>query len=124
MRGDDRGSLISLEAATGVPFDIRRVYYIFGTGPGVVRGLHAHTKLRQWAICVAGSCTITLDDGQLPIGRPGSTRPTVHSKSDRWCGGKCAISRRTPSCWCSPARRYDEEDYIRDYQDFLGQVGA
>src|SRR4051812_8026629 len=64
VRGDERGSLIALEAATGVPFAIERVYYIFGTRAGVVRGLHAHHALTQWAVCLAGACTMLLDDGR------------------------------------------------------------
>jgi len=46
-----------------VPFPIKRVYYIFGTKPGVKRGKHAHRKLRQLAICLSGSCRFLMDDG-------------------------------------------------------------
>ena len=50
--GDERGSLVALEGAQTVPFEIKRVYYIFATQPGVVRGFHAHRKLQQVAVCV------------------------------------------------------------------------
>ena len=62
--GDDRGSLIALESGRNVPFDIRRVYYIFGTEPDVKRGCHAHRDLSQVLVCVSGSCVIRLDDGR------------------------------------------------------------
>ena len=47
VHGDDRGSLIALENGHNLPFDVKRVYYIFGTKAGVPRGFHAHRKLKQ-----------------------------------------------------------------------------
>lgn len=123
VRGDDRGSLISLEAATGVPFDIRRVYYIFGTGSGVVRGMHAHKRLRQWAVCVAGACTITLDDGQnrsdILLDRPDRALeigPMIwREMRDFTADAVLLVLASEP---------FEEADYIRDYEEFLGLVSA
>ena len=70
VMGDDRGSLVALEGGVLVPFEIKRVYYIFGTKPEVRRGCHAHRFLQQLAVCVRGSCTFLLDDG--------SNQLTVH----------------------------------------------
>jgi hypothetical protein len=61
--GDQRDSLIELEAYKNIPFEIKRVYFIFNTKLGVSRGFHAHRKLQQVAICVKGKCRIELDDG-------------------------------------------------------------
>ena len=62
--GDDRGKLIALEALSEqVPFEVKRVYYIFDTTPGTVRGKHAHRQLKQVLVCLAGACTI---DCELP----------------------------------------------------------
>ena len=61
--GDDRGSLVALEALKTVPFEIKRVYYIFGTKHDVSRGYHAHRSLQQVAVCVSGKCRFVLDDG-------------------------------------------------------------
>jgi dTDP-4-dehydrorhamnose 3,5-epimerase-like enzyme len=123
VRGDDRGSLIALEAATGVPFDIRRVYYIFGTGSGMVRGMHAHRQLRQWAVCVAGACTITLDDG--------------HCRSEIVLDAPDQALEIGPMIWREmrdftpdavllvlASEPYDESDYVREYQNFLELVSA
>lgn len=63
INGDDRGSLISLEANKTIPFDIKRVYYIYGTKPDVTRGKHAHKNLAQVLICVKGFVKIHLNDG-------------------------------------------------------------
>lgn len=62
--GDDRGALVAIESHKTVPFDIKRVYYIFGTQFGVSRGFHAHRALQQVAVCVTGKCRMVLDDGQ------------------------------------------------------------
>jgi len=62
-KGDSLGWLVALEEGRQVPFPIKRVYYIFGTKPGVKRGKHAHRKLRQLAICLSGSCRFLMDDG-------------------------------------------------------------
>ena len=61
--GDDRGQLVAIEAMKDLPFEIKRVYYIYDTLPGVRRGFHAHLNLQQILLCVNGSCKIHLDDG-------------------------------------------------------------
>ena len=61
--GDNRGSLVSLEYDKNIPFSIKRVYYIFDTKKDVIRGYHAHVKLKQVAICLKGTCKFLLDDG-------------------------------------------------------------
>ena len=58
VHGDDRGSLIALENGLNLPFDVKRVYYIYGTKEGVSRGFHAHKKLKQLLIAVSGRATI------------------------------------------------------------------
>ena len=65
--GDDRGSLIALEEGKNVPFEIKRVYYLYNTKPGVSRGFHAHKNLKQVVIAVRGSCRFVLDDGDEKI---------------------------------------------------------
>ena len=64
LKGDNDGWLGALEVGKDVPFDIRRVYYIFGTQAAIVRGKHAHHTLQQLMVCLAGRCTVLLDDGK------------------------------------------------------------
>ena len=72
FKGDERGKLIPLEASSDqVPFEVKRMYYIFDTTPGTVRGKHAHKVLKQVLICVSGACTI---DCELPDGTKSSHR--------------------------------------------------
>ncbi len=63
QRKDSRGSLVAIEGLVDVAFDIKRIYYISGTGTDVRRGCHAHFHLKQMAVCVQGSCRFVLDNG-------------------------------------------------------------
>lgn len=115
--GDDRGSLVALETHKTVPFDVKRVYYIFGTQAGVSRGFHAHRALQQVAVCVTGKCRMVLDDGQR--------------REDVWLdsptkglliGGLVwrEMHDFSPDCvmLVLASEHYDEADYIRSYDDF------
>lgn len=62
--GDERGKLVSLEGDKNIPFDIKRVYYIFDTLPDQERGKHAHKSLEQIIIAIDGACQFILDDGK------------------------------------------------------------
>ena len=121
--GDGRGSLVAVEAKKTVPFDIKRVYFIFGTKQGVARGFHAHKALKQVAVCVTGSCRMLLDNGRAreEVLLDSPTKGLViedlvwHEMHDF-----------TPDCvlLVLASEYYDEYDYIRDYDDFLKLVGA
>lgn len=64
QHGDDRGMLVALEEYNDIPFEIKRVYYMYDTGTDVHRGFHAHKNLKQILICIHGSCKILLDNGK------------------------------------------------------------
>ena len=119
--GDDRGSLVALEANKSVPFDIKRVYYIFGTQPGVSRGFHAHKNLKQLAVCIIGSCRFVLDNGKQreEIMLDSSTTGLI-IEDLTWR----EMHDFTPDCvlMVLANQYYDENDYIRDYQEFLNVV--
>lgn len=61
--GDHRGQLVALEANKQIPFDVKRVFYIYGTQEDVPRGNHSHYKTKQFLVAVNGSCKVTLDNG-------------------------------------------------------------
>lgn len=121
IKGDARGSLIALEKEHNVPFDIKRVYYIFDTESGVRRGFHAHKNLKQLAICVKGSCKFLLDDG---------TNKRVYDLNEPTKGLyiEGLVWREmfdfSPDCvlMVLADAYYDETDYIRDYGSFLTEV--
>ncbi|TOP05117.1 dTDP-6-deoxy-3,4-keto-hexulose isomerase, partial [Vibrio parahaemolyticus] len=60
---DTRGSLVALEQNNDIPFDIKRVYYLYSMQSSVPRGFHAHKDTVQVAVCLNGSCEILMDDG-------------------------------------------------------------
>lgn len=116
--GDERGSLVSLEQNKNIPFEVKRIYYIFGTKEGVSRGFHAHKNLEQVAICVKGSCRFLLDDGknkeEVVLNDPSIglyisnvTWREMHDFSE-----DCVLI-------VLASELYDESDYIRDYNVFL-----
>lgn len=121
IKGDSRGSLIALEANKDIPFEIKRVYYIFDTKEGVVRGHHAHKTLEQVLICVSGSCIIVLDDGkersEVLLDKPNIG---LYVGPNMWREMKDftpdAVLLVLASDW------YDEADYIRNYSEFLAYL--
>ncbi|MCS3802733.1 dTDP-4-dehydrorhamnose 3,5-epimerase-like enzyme [Chromobacterium alkanivorans] len=116
--GDDRGALISLEDQRNVPFEIKRVYYLFSTKEGIRRGLHAHRNLRQMVIAVRGQCRFLLDDGkervELFLDNPAQGL-LVESMTWR------EMYDFSPDCvlMVLANEHYNESDYIRDYKEFL-----
>jgi dTDP-4-dehydrorhamnose 3,5-epimerase-like enzyme len=123
VRGDDRGSLIALEAACEVPFPIERVYFVFETRPGVDRGFHAHKSLEQWAVCVSGSCVMTMDDGRDRRSvRLDSPEKGLYIGPGIWR----EMSDFSPDAvlMVIASTRYDEADYIRRYEEFLDFAGT
>lgn len=64
IKGDERGSLVAIEGLRDIPFELKRVYYIFGNKKNIKRCFHAHKNLKQIAVCVSGSCKFLLDDGK------------------------------------------------------------
>ncbi len=119
--GDDRGSLVALEENKSVPFDIKRVYYIFGTKPEVSRGFHAHRELQQVAVCVNGKCRMVLDDGlhreEVWLNSPtkGLLIGNLVWREMHDFSNDCVLL-------VLASNYYDELDYIRDYETFLELV--
>ena len=116
--GDERGSLVALEGSKVVPFDIKRVYYIFGTKEGVSRGFHAHRNLKQVVVCVTGSCRFVLDNGKsreeiiLDSAATGLVIEDLTWREMHDFSQDCVLL-------VLASEYYDEADYIRDYQKFL-----
>lgn len=118
IKGDERGSLVAFEENHNVPFDIKRVYYIFATKGNVVRGKHAHKSLNQLLICTSGSCTILLDNGleknEFHLNNP---QKGLYITGLLWremfdFSSDCVLM-------VLASEYYDEGDYIRDYDEFL-----
>lgn len=119
--GDERGSLVALECNKSLPFDIKRVYYIFDTGEGVSRGFHAHRNLKQIAVCVTGSCRFVLDDGKgkeeviLEGATNGLLIEDLIWREMHDFSSDCVLL-------VFASEFYDELDYIRNYDVFKNIV--
>lgn len=118
QHGDNRGQLIALEKMKEVPFEIKRVYYMYDTVSGVRRGYHAHKKLQQILICIHGSCKIHLDDGkdtaEIILEKPFEG---LYVTNNMWR----EMYDFSPDAvlMVLASEYYDESDYIRNYHEFI-----
>lgn len=119
--GDERGMLIALEEKKNIPFEVKRVYFMYDTLEGVHRGKHAHKTLKQVLFCPCGACTISLDDGK-------ETKEVRLDKAIEGLLVEACVWREmydfTPDAvlMVLASDYYDEDDYIRDYDEFIRYV--
>lgn len=115
---DRKGNLSVVENGQTLPFDVKRVYYLYDVPGGENRGAHAHKELSQLIIAASGSFTVTLDDGKCKrsffLNRPYQglyVKPGMWRDLDDFSSGAV--------CMVLASEIYQKEDYIRDYQEFL-----
>jgi dTDP-4-dehydrorhamnose 3,5-epimerase-like enzyme len=115
---DNRGNLTFIEGNRHLPFEIRRVYYLYDVPAGAERGGHAHKNLEQFVIAASGSFTVVLDDGhrrrKFFLNRPhyGLYIPRMvwRELEDFSSGSICVVLA---------SELYDESDYYRNYDDYI-----
>ena len=121
IRTQTQGSLHFFEARKDIPFDIKRIYYVVDAPAGAERGGHAHKKLQQFLFCPYGKVEIKLDDGE-------KTESILLDRPDKGliltpCVWREMIWIKDASVLCvAVSDYYNENDYIRDYQDFIQHV--
>lgn len=115
---DRKGNLSVVQNGIDVPFDVKRVYYLYDVPGGESRGAHAHKELTQLIVAVSGSFSVTLDDGKVKrsfmLNRPYQgllVVPGIWRDLDDFSSGSV--------CMVLASHPYDKEDYIRDYDEFL-----
>ncbi len=119
---DPRGNLTAINGGVEVPFEIRRIFYLYDVPGGEARAGHAHYSLQELIIAASGSFDVTVDDGQTTsrfflnrayqaLYLPGMLWRTIENFSS---GAVCLVLAST---------EYDESDYIRDYDEFLRARG-
>ncbi|MGJ0321438.1 sugar 3,4-ketoisomerase [Aliarcobacter cryaerophilus] len=119
--GDHRGQLVALEANRQIPFDVKRVFYIYGTQEGVPRGNHSHYKTKQFLVAVNGSCKVTLDNGKekeiFDL-----NRPNLGLFQDALIWGTMHDFSSDCVLMVLADEYYVASDYITDYNKFLKEV--
>ena len=112
------GNITVLENGVNVPFDVKRVYYLYDVPSGEERGGHAHYELEQYIVAASGSFDVILDDGvnrrSISLNRPNLALhivPGLWRSLDNFSSGSI--------CMVLASHVYDEADYIRDYNKFL-----
>jgi len=115
---NDRGNLTVVQSLETVPFDIKRVFYLYDIPGGEARGAHAHKECHQFLVAASGSFEVVLDDGHekrtVYLNRPFKG---LHIPPGIWAAEQEFSSGAV--CLVLASEPYDEADYIRDYQDFL-----
>ncbi len=120
---DPRGNLTFVEGGQHIPFDIRRVYYLYDVPGGSERGGHAHLALHQFVIAMSGSFDIVLDDGfekkRVHLNRSYiglHLPPMIWRELDNFSSGSV--------CMVLASKVYAESDYLRDYSEYMCRVHA
>lgn len=118
---DTRGYLSVIEGEIDIPFEIKRIYYLYMV-PEAARGAHAHKELQQLMVATSGSVSVTLDDGKdkktFVLDKPWKgllVVPGLWRDLDNFAGGTV--------CMVLASEKYESEDYIRDYNEFLKYKG-
>lgn len=114
----ERGSISSVNNNTEIPFSVKRIYYLYDVPGGEERGAHAHINLKQLIIAASGSFDLTVDDGStrrtFQLNRPDMG---VLMPAGLWRGLNNFSSGSI--CLVLASEEYYEEDYVRDYSEFL-----
>ena len=113
-----KGDICVVENSRNIPFDIKRMYYLYDVPADALRGGHAHKDLYQLLVAASGSFTVHLDDGEhkrsVSLKRPYQAlliKPGIWREIDDFSSGSV--------CMVLASELYDENDYIRQYQDFI-----
>jgi hypothetical protein len=120
---DPRGNLTFIEGKNHIPFDIRRIYYLYDVPGGSERGGHAHLALHQFVIAMSGSFDIVLKDG-FEVKRVHLSRsymglylpPMIWRELDNFSSGSVSM--------VLASEVYEESDYLRDYSEYMRRVHA
>lgn len=117
---DHRGNLAVIEAMTDIPFEVRRVYYLYQF-TGAKRGGHAHKRLQQLFIALSGSFDVVLDDGRrkktVRLSDPAEglyVCPMIWREIENFAPGSV--------CLVLASTHYDERDYFRNYEEFVANI--
>jgi dTDP-4-dehydrorhamnose 3,5-epimerase-like enzyme len=114
---DGRGNLAAIESTIDVPFEFKRIYYLYGVPDIQSRGAHAHRDLEQIAIAVSGRFEIVLDNGESKV-VVGLDNPNKALYIPKMCWRVLQNFSVDAVCLVIASAHYNEDDYFRNYEDF------
>ncbi len=120
---DPRGNLTFVESERHIPFDIKRIYYLYDVPGGAERGGHGHINLQQFIVAMSGSFDVILDDGV--------NQKRIHMNRSYYGLYVCPMMWRDITnissgavCLVLASEYYDEVDYLRNYDEFLKMANS
>ncbi|MCR4924813.1 MAG: FdtA/QdtA family cupin domain-containing protein [Clostridiales bacterium] len=122
QRGDNRGHLVVVEGAQDVPFEIKRVFYIYGSDRDVVRGQHANRKSEFVLINVSGTSKVRVKDGKDNEAIFSLNRPHTGIYLPKMIWKDMYDFSEDSVLLCLASEHYDSEEYIRNYDDYVKEV--
>lgn len=122
QKGDERGHLVIVEGMQDIPFDIKRIFYIYGSAPDVVRGQHANMRSEFLLINVAGTCKVKVKDGRGNEAVFSLNRPHTGIYLPRMIWKDMYDFSEDSVLLCLSSEHYDPEEYIRNYDEFVNMV--
>lgn len=115
---NEAGNITVVENGNNIPFDVKRIYYLYDVPGGEARGGHAHYELEQFIFAASGSFDVILDDGEnkkrVTLNRPNIAIhivPGLWRELDNFSSGSISL--------VLASHKYDENDYLRDYNKFI-----
>lgn len=118
-KGDDRGHLVIVEGAQDIPFEIKRIFYIYGSDPDVVRGQHANRESEFVLINVAGKSKVKVRDGKGNEAVYSLNRPHTGIYLPKMIWKDMYDFSEDSVLLCVASTHYDAKEYIRNYDEFL-----
>ena len=118
QKGDERGHLVIVEGMKDIPFDIKRIFYIYGSDSKVIRGQHANRKSEFVLINVAGTSKVRVKDGKGNEAVFALNRPHTGIYLPKMVWKEMYDFSEDSVLLCLASENYDAEEYIRDYKEF------
>lgn len=120
--GDERGSLVVIEGNSDIPFEIKRVFYIYGSDQDLIRGLHANRDSEFVLVNVSGSCNVIIKDGKgneeiVKLDKP---RKGVYLPKMIW--KEMVNFSKDSVLLCLASTHYNGDEYIRNYEEFVKEI--
>ena len=122
--GDERGNLVAIEGNQDIPFEIKRVFYMYGTDDTMVRGQHANRRSQFVLINVSGSSKVKIDDGKGNVEIVSLDKPRIGIYLPPMIWKEMYDFSPDSTLLCLSDTHYDGTEYIRDYDEYIKELNG